>query len=355
MLPRHFGRRGGVADLTFGNSTVSLPPFRPIWPMRSGFAQTVAVPLLGGRDLRGNDGCRRLVVAYEDGTGDRTDAYYQPAAGGAGKSRPAVVLFHGLGGDASTAYVTRSAANLLGLGFDVMTPNFRGSGTAAELAREFHHPGRSEDVRLFFDGVRGQFPEFADREFVVVAFSLGGHVMLKYLADAHSPERPQGVVAGVTISAPLSLDDTSRRLSTAANHPFCRYILHKMKTEYSRANGAATDEQRAAMQTARTVWQFDEAFTSKYLGYDSAADFYAAMSAVDELRRIEVPTVLISAEDDPFVSESYYRDAAFGENRFLSRVVTDNGGHCGFFEGRRGKRWLDRTLETLIDSKFWTL
>lgn len=344
-----------VPKLSLPNGdSLPLPAFEPSWYLRSGHVQTAAVPLMGGVPFRERPECRRIFVDFTDDTGDRTDAYVADAADSDSAERPLVILFHGLGGDADSAYVTRTAARLLDGGFDVMTPNFRGAGTSAELASELHHPGRSGDVQLFLDGLRSQHEQFADRRVVVGGFSLGGHVLLKYLADRHTREHTSGVVAGFTVSAPLSLRETSLRLSMLRNLAFCQFILRKMKAEYTRPNGRLLDSQRAAIAAARTVWQFDAAFTSGYLGYDSVDDFYCEMSAIDELSRVDVPTVMIHAEDDPFVPSGHYHRDVFKTDPELCRVLTTDGGHVGFFEGRGSRRWLDDTLLTLLHAEFWT-
>ena len=328
---------------------LDLPDFRPRLWLRSGHVQTAFVPVAGGRPFRERDDARRLLVKYADDTGDSTDAYY--CSGGPDSAgRPVFVLFHGLGGTADSGYVTRTAANVRDGGFDVLTPNFRGAGTAAPLARELHHPGRKEDITAFLTGLLDQYPEFDGRELVVAGFSLGGHVVLKYLADEH---RDGAVVAGLTVSAPLSLSSTSRQLSLLKNLTFCQYILRKMKQEYLRENAKVTDAERTAIRWARTVWQFDDGFTAPRLGHADAADFYDTMSAVDELDRVDVPTVMIHAEDDPFVPHEHYQSDVFASNPHLSRVLVPGGGHVGFFEGRGEVRWLDEAILTLLRSRYW--
>ena len=333
-----------------GGEPIELPDFRPALPLRSGHVQTAMMPLAGGRPFRERGDARRLIVEYRDGTGDSTDAYHCPGEGDAA-DRPVLVLFHGLGGTADSNYVTRTAADVRDGGFDVITPNFRGAGTSGPLARQLHHPGRKEDVKAFLRQLVEQYPEFDGRELVVAGFSLGGHVVLKYLADEHETDGP--VVAGLTISAPLSLDATSRQLSKAGNLAFCAYILKKMKKEYGRENADVTPAERKLIAAARTVWQFDDTFTSPRLGFEGAAAFYEEMSAVDELERVDVPTVMIHAEDDPFVPHGHYEDAVFNRAECLSRVLVPHGGHIAFFETLGGRRWLDETVVTLLRSRFW--
>ena len=340
---------------------IDLPPYKPRPWLFSGKLQTIGVPLAKVRDLHKDYPSRRYVLPLDDNSGDATDLYhYWPShRGPAEGDKPAFLLVHGLGGHAHSAYITCSAANLLAAGHDVLMPNFRGAGTARDLARVLHHPGRSDDLDLILTALGKEAPQLTQRDTIAVGYSLGGHLLLKFLADFDVRGQPGGegkhgfVRGAVTVSAPLSLDGTSRALSQPMNYPFNLYLLRKIRHEVLRPNAVLSDAERQAAKAARTVREFDETFSAPRLGEPSAEAFYAASSAIDELAEIHLPTLMVQSLDDPFIDNADYDHPAIVANPNLQTVILPDGGHVGFFAGTHGPRWIDQTLLKLADERFW--
>ena len=59
------------------------------------------------------------------------------------------------------------------------------------------------------------------------------------------------------------------------------------------------------------------------------------------LVRTALPTLVVTAKDDPLVPFSVYAHPAFRENPWLSLVAAEHGGHLGFISRRRPRFWLD--------------
>ena len=81
-----------------------------------------------------------------------------------------------------------------------------------------------------------------------------------------------------------------------------------------------------------TVRQFDEAYTAPHHGFRDAADYYHRASAVRVLGRIRVPTLIVTAENDPFVPVAPFLTDDVRRHPSLSVVITADGGHCAFVE-----------------------
>jgi hypothetical protein len=62
--------------------------------------------------------------------------------------------------------------------------------------------------------------------------------------------------------------------------------------------------------------------------------------------RIRVPSLIITAADDPFVPSDTFRQASLGANPRIEVIITEHGGHCGFLgmpvNGDDGY-WAERT------------
>ena len=69
------------------------------------------------------------------------------------------------------------------------------------------------------------------------------------------------------------------------------------------------------------------------------------LELVTYLHKIAVPTVIITAQDDPFIPVSMFDIPAIRHNPNISTIISRYGGHCGFFQkaSPRGGSVLGRT------------
>jgi predicted alpha/beta-fold hydrolase len=88
--------------------------------------------------------------------------------------------------------------------------------------------------------------------------------------------------------------------------------------------------------SARSLRDFDDAYTSVVHGFDSAEDYYARSSSLQFLDGVRVPTLLLSARDDPFHPRELLDEveAVAARNANLYTDFPRRGGHVGFVEGR---------------------
>jgi len=236
-----------------------------------------------------------------------------------------VVISHGLEGDSRNACVQGMAAAFKRAGWDVLAWNLRGcSGETNRLLRSYHS-GATDDLATVLEHVPPQYTQIA-----LVGFSLGGNITLKYLGDAGTAVSPR-ISAAVTFSVPCDLASSALELETAANRiymaHFFRSMRQKVRVKMGMFPGAASDEGLDAMRTFR---EFDGAYTAPMNGFASAEDYWTRASSRPVLHRIAVPTLLVSAANDPFLheqclpkEEARASDAFYFEN-------PPSGGHVGF-------------------------
>jgi hypothetical protein len=257
---------------------------------------------------------------------------------------PLVVLLHGLAGHADSVYMHKTALHLLDHGRDVLLMNFRGAGESDRTCLKHHHPGRSDDIRALFEADYPGRDELLRCGAVLVGFSLGGNVLIKFLGEGASP----AVRAAMTISAPLDLQATSRYLGRARNLPYRAYLLSKLRYRIrTDPDGLSERDSRRIFWTS-SIWEFDRRFTAPRNGYDSVRAYYADNSCADELPNVDVPTAMVYAMDDPFVPSNLYRRFDWDRHRALRPLLTDHGGHVGFNE-RDGALWHNRCLMRLLE------
>ena len=294
----------------------------------------------------------KLEIPTSDGTGDRLAADLflpdESAFPRQGAGRPLVVLLHGLGGDAESAYMRGCLSDLLGAGLRVVALNFRGAGRSHETCSEYLHPGRTGDVRALLTYLEEDTErDLFESGVILCGFSLGGSILLKALATAET-ETLDGVRAAVTVSAPLDLAECSRQLKRTRNHLYERYLLKRMRDQIRLSPGGVTDEELAAVDAASTVWEFDETFTAPRRGFETVEAYYREDSAGRRLDKIAVPTLLLVADDDPFVPLETYEQFDWAAHPHLVRKRTPTGGHTGFL-CESGPTYHSRCLTTLAE------
>ncbi|MDH3228433.1 MAG: alpha/beta fold hydrolase [Alphaproteobacteria bacterium] len=312
-----------------------FPPFRPRPPWWGGDLQTLRNSLalslgLLDLDLPGT----RLELAPGDGSGDRLVAVLNE--GRAGARRPLAVLLHGLTGCEASGYMVATARHLTGRGHPVLRLNLRGAGPSAATCRQRYHAGRGADIA----GALAALDPVLLRDGVVLAgYSLGGNILLNFLAS-HGANLP--VRAAASVSAPIDLAASSRRIQAWRNRLYERYLVRRMKADWAEAD--ITEEQRAALDSARSVYEFDDRLVAPQNGFGTAERYYAECSAQRVMGRIAVPTLLIQAENDPWIPVDAYRAYDWAGNAKLTPLLSPGGGHVGFHQQGTPPNWHDACI-----------
>ncbi len=330
-----WGRGLGV-DLPF-----DLPEFRARPPWWGADLQTLRNVLAPPRLDFSSYPAVRLELPLTDGSGDALSALLQEPVD---PRRPLVVLIHGLSGSEESAYMGATASYLLGLGHPVLRLNLRGAGASRSLCRLQYHAGRTEDLR---DALGSLEPRLVSPGLLLVGYSLGGNMLLKFLAE-HASAFP--VHAGVSVSAPIDLAAASRRFLAPRNRLYHRHVLRNMKRESLAPGAEASNAERRCIRAARSIYEFDATFVAPRNGYASAEDYYADNMALRFLDGIRVPTLLIQALDDPWIPAATYADYPWHGNRGLLPLLAEGGGHVGFHARDSDVAWHDRALGAFFEN-----
>jgi predicted alpha/beta-fold hydrolase len=298
-------------------------PFVPRAPWLSTDLQTLRNFIRRPRyDLLGASTDQRMVFPMRDGTGDRLLAdHHLPLER---PNKPLVVLIHGLTGCAESTYILASAAHLLTLGYPVLRLNLRGAGQSRKYCRDQYHAGRTEDLRTVLSLLPA---EHTAHGIFAVGFSLGGNMLLKYLAEegAKSP-----IHAAVSVSAPISLKIASLALMKRRNAFYHRWLMARMREEATTPLAAVSEAERQEIARAGTIYQWDDRYVAPRHGFASADDYYSRCSAKRTLVNIMTPTLMIHALDDPWIPGSSYTDFEWRLAPYLVPLLPKRGGHVGF-------------------------
>jgi hypothetical protein len=240
---------------------------------------------------------------------------------------PTLLLVHGLEGSSESRYMLGTADKAFRAGFNVVRTNIRTCGGTQHLARTLYHSGMTGDLRAVIGELAGR-----DRlaEIYLAGFSLGGNQSLKLAGElgAEAPAALRGVAA---VSPSLDLAACAAAIERRENWAYNRKFVAALKRRMLRAAELYPDLYDAsALGAVRTVRDFDNRYTAPHAGFRDAEDYYAQSSALRFVERIRLPTLVIHAQDDPFVPYESFLHPALASNPCVVLVTPRRGGHVGF-------------------------
>jgi uncharacterized protein len=280
--------------------------------------------------------------------GDFVDLDWGPEPGA---DAPIVLVLHGLEGCSSRGYVRNVCAELAARGLWPAALNFRGCSGEPNLGDGFYHSGATADPAHVLELVRARYP---GRPVGAVGFSLGGNVLLKLMG-----ERSDGgdalLDAAVAMSVPYDLAAGCRLLEQSGmGRAYTEYFLRSLKRKVRmKERRLAGRFDLGAVYGASTLRRFDDLLTAPLHGFDSAEHYYGESSSAGYLPSVRVPTLLIHAEDDPFLPRASIPIAQAAANPRLELKVEPVGGHVGFLQGTlwRPRFWADELTADFLAAR----
>ncbi len=324
-----------------GDAVLAAGPFRsPAW-LPGGHAQTIWPQFLRRPQVR----YRRERVDLHDGDFWDVD-WMEP--GGAGEHSPVVVVFHGLEGGAQSHYALHMMQALAARGWRGVVPHFRGCGGEPNRLPRAYHSGDHEEVGAMLAMLRERVGDRAPMH--ALGVSLGGSALLNWLGRRERGARDT-LRAAAAVSAPLDLMAAGIAIGRGMNRIYTRYFLDTLVPKalaMARRFPGMLDASRVAR--VRSMWDFDEIVTAPLHGFQGADDYWTRASSKPWLRRVDLPTLVINARNDPFVP-----GASLPASSEVAASVTleqpAHGGHCGFMTGPAPGRidWMPRRVLQFFD------
>jgi predicted alpha/beta-fold hydrolase len=240
---------------------------------------------------------------------------------------PTILGLHGLNGSSDAHYMKGIAAKAYARGMNVVRLNQRNCGGSEHLSAGLFHSGLTADPKHVLEEL---IAVDRLRSITVAGYSLGGNLALK-LAGEYGGEAPPELTAVAAVSPILEISECvtalERRENVLYEWNFVRGLKRRMKRK-GRLQPGVWDLSK--LDRIRTVREFDEAYTAPYFGFAGAEDYYHRASAMRVIDRVRVPTLIITAEDDPFVPTQPFHDPKVTGNPHITLYVCRHGGHCGF-------------------------
>lgn len=235
-----------------------------------------------------------------------------------------LILSHGLEGDSERPYILGMINRFYPEGWDVIAWNYRGCSGAMNKKERFYHSGATDDLHEMVQfALRQEFESIC-----LSGFSLGGNLTLKYLGEYQTNER---VKCASVFSVPLDLAGCAREIDRPHNLIYSLRFLKSLKDKVRRKGKLLSDTldiERVAR--AKSVYEFDDFLTAPLHGFGTADNYYAQCSSIHFVPNIKVPTLVVNAKNDPFLSDSCFDTTNFVTSDYVYFEMPKFGGHVGF-------------------------
>jgi predicted alpha/beta-fold hydrolase len=284
----------------------------------------------------------------EQGTQVRGECHWQENR----QTHPTLVLLHGLEGSSESAYMFGTAEKAFVSGFNVIRLNQRNCGGTEKLTPTLYHSGLSGDIA-------GVLLELIKQdglpEIFASGFSMGGNLVLK-MAGEFRDAAPLELRAIVAIAPALDLAACADALAQPRNFLYNRHFVKSLKKHMRYKSSLYPDLfplEFSSFRRIRTVRDFDDVVTARFCGFRDAADYYKRSSASNLISAIKRPTLILTAQDDPFVPFGPFQNSAIQENPYITFIAPPHGGHCAFISEERGadRFWAEARIVEFCLSK----
>lgn len=263
------------------------------------------------------------------------------------RNRPTIVAWHGIEGSSDSVYLLETAQKAYREGFNVVRMNLRNCGNTDHLTDAIYHGGLTEDLDAVLteliktDGLSRIF---------LLGFSLGGNMVLK-LSGEYAENPPPELIGTVAVSPSVDLNASATAITHRSNwlyqRDFVRRLKRRVKTKAKLYPGLYD---ASKVDQVRTLREFDDRYTALAHGFRNADDYYFKASALRVIDRIKLPTLIIHAQDDPFIPFAPLRDPAVMNNPNILLLAPERGGHVAFISKKPRSQSLDQDRDL---DRFW--
>lgn len=264
------------------------------------------------------------------------------------QSDKVIIAVHGLEGSSNSSYIKSLTKVSNQQNYDVIAVNLRGCSGEPNLHLASYHSGKTSDLLEVIEHVRDKKNY---KEIHIVGYSLGGNLTLKLMGELKS-KFPQKLKSATGVSVPCDLKGSSEVLNIGFNklyqYGILKSLLKKAKIKLDQFPNSIINKEK--LLKAKNFRDFDEHFTAVANGFTSADDYYKKSSCKQFIKDIKVSSLIISALDDSFLSESCYPFEEVKNNKKVKLLTPKYGGHVGFYASfnKNKNYWLEEQIVSFI-------
>lgn len=268
-----------------------------------------------------------------------------------GQAGPIVVVLHGLTGNIrDSKYARGLMCAVHERGWRAVFMHFRGASEEPNRLPRGYHSGDYHDFAFLLKTLREREP---NTPMAAVGYSLGGNVLLKWLGETGETELLQTAVA---VSVPFDLSLCAEAINRGLSKLYQRHLIGEMRREVEKKFAVLEPPfELPDLDTLRNFWAYDDAVTAPLNGFADVHDYYQRCSSSKFLPGIKLPTLIIHAKDDPFMSPEVIPQADELSAQ-TTLELSGTGGHVGFVSNQRHRPWywleerIPQHLQSFIDA-----
>lgn len=262
-----------------------------------------------------------------------------------GSSKIAIIS-HGMEGRTSRPYMQGMVKKLNENEWDALCWNLRGCSGDINTQMGLYHAGSTNDLICVIDHVR-KTQKYA--EIVLIGFSLGGNIILKYLGDLGS-QVPVDISKAVVFCVPCDLYPCLQELTKGFNRVYLNMFLISLKQKILE-KGKKYPELVHNMDWSKiqNLIDFDNHFTAPLAGFRDARHYYTECSSRHSIPEIQRPALILNPLNDPFLNPDCFPIKECSDNSKVFLELPKNGGHIGFVQNSINGLYLseERTMQFL--------
>lgn len=319
--------------------------FKPTFILKNRHLQTLYAPL-----FRKQKTPKVEIERFDLNDGDFVECYWYKSKSLHG--RPIVTLFHGLAGSFSSPYIQGVMKSLEKKGFASVLMHFRGCSGKENLLPRAYHSGDTADARAWLSHLKKNHP---NSPLYAVGYSIGGNMLLKLLGEDREKTL---LTSAVSVSAPIDLDISAKAINKGFSKLYQAHLLKALKVtllkKYKQFDMSKHITSTVKdIKKIKTIEEFDERYTAPINGFSSAKEYYEKCSAKQYLKDITVPTLIIHALDDPFMTKEILPKKNEKISPSIKLEVSKHGGHVGFVGGSffKPNYWLEERIANYFSKK----
>ncbi|MCS6823045.1 MAG: alpha/beta fold hydrolase [Cytophagaceae bacterium] len=250
-----------------------------------------------------------------------------------------VIITHGLEGSANSNYSRGMvrAANLNGC--DALAWNMRGCSGVMNRLYRLYHSGETSDLHHV---IHHAIDQKRYKKIYLIGFSIGGNITLKYLGEQSNDVHPS-IRASVCFSVPCDLKSGAEHFAKRKSKIYMIRFLNSLHKKLKAKQAQYPDKiNLEGFHKIKNFHDFDERYTAPMHGFADAEQYWKVCSSKYYLHAVRVPTLLINALNDPFLTPDCYPIKEAEQNSYLFLEMPETGGHCGFYQKNKNKLyWSD--------------
>jgi predicted alpha/beta-fold hydrolase len=244
---------------------------------------------------------------------------------------PILFIIHTMGGGSREPCTNWAAYNFMKKGYRVIICSCRGCNGSKVKTKRICDSSNYQDTHVIIEYISKKYPKAKNK--FLLGFSMGSMISVRY---ATFYDDIDGIIA---VSHVVDNKRADILLTSGWRFNLLAKPLLKAMTRGLMKTNFYTEEEKKKILNIKTSAEFHNLVTAKNMGLNNCDEYYELTKLYGKPAKVKVPTLVITAEDDPLTSKEFIdeKELIDKSNINLAFILTKEGGHVSFCEGLNGK------------------